>query len=56
VKMIMESEDINLGYLLQQDIKRMTSSEAAVFTLGHCNLITVLCLQNKVPEEEDVVF
>ncbi|MCI34369.1 hypothetical protein A2U01_0055588, partial [Trifolium medium] len=49
--MIMESEDINLGYLLQQDIKRIASSDAAVFTLGHCNLITALCRCNKVPEE-----
>ncbi|MCI43963.1 hypothetical protein A2U01_0065202, partial [Trifolium medium] len=47
----MESEDINLGYLLQQDIKRIASCEAAVFTLGHCNLITALCRYNKVPEE-----
>ncbi|MCI93384.1 hypothetical protein A2U01_0114682, partial [Trifolium medium] len=31
----MESEDHNLGYLLQQDIKRIASSDAAVFTLGH---------------------
>ncbi|MCI78745.1 hypothetical protein A2U01_0100016, partial [Trifolium medium] len=27
------------------------SSDAAVFTLGHCNLITALCHRNKVPEE-----
>ncbi|MCI67076.1 hypothetical protein A2U01_0088334, partial [Trifolium medium] len=27
------------------------SSDAAVFTLGHCNLITALCRRNKVPEE-----
>ncbi|MCI68188.1 hypothetical protein A2U01_0089447, partial [Trifolium medium] len=32
IKLIMESEDINLGYLLQQDIKRIASSETAVFT------------------------
>ncbi|MCI72762.1 hypothetical protein A2U01_0094026, partial [Trifolium medium] len=32
-------------------IKRIASSDAAVFTLGHCNLITALCRQNKVPEE-----
>ncbi|MCI34817.1 hypothetical protein A2U01_0056038, partial [Trifolium medium] len=32
-------------------IKRMASSDAAVFTLGHCNLITALCGRNKVPEE-----
>ncbi|MCI80916.1 hypothetical protein A2U01_0102188, partial [Trifolium medium] len=38
--MIMQGEDINLGYLLQHDIKRMESNDAAVFTLGHCNLIT----------------
>ncbi|MCI75042.1 hypothetical protein A2U01_0096309, partial [Trifolium medium] len=25
--------------------------DAAVFTLGHCNLITALCRRNKVPEE-----
>ncbi|MCI69241.1 hypothetical protein A2U01_0090502, partial [Trifolium medium] len=43
----MESEDINLGYLLQQDIKRIVSSEAAMFTLGHCNLITALCRYDK---------
>ncbi|MCI60617.1 hypothetical protein A2U01_0081873, partial [Trifolium medium] len=40
-----------MGYLLQQDIKRIASSDAAVFTLGHCNLITALCRRNKVPEE-----
>ncbi|MCI55235.1 hypothetical protein A2U01_0076485, partial [Trifolium medium] len=51
--MIMESEEINLGYLLQQDIKRIASSDAAVFTLGHCNLITALCRRNQVPEEEE---
>ncbi|MCI52518.1 hypothetical protein A2U01_0073763, partial [Trifolium medium] len=51
IKMIMESEDLNLGYLLQQDIKRIASSDAAVFTLGHCNLITALCRRNKVLEE-----
>ncbi|MCI37154.1 hypothetical protein A2U01_0058378, partial [Trifolium medium] len=51
VKRIMESEEINLGYLLQQDIKRIASSDAAVFTLGHCNLITALCRRSKVPEE-----
>ncbi|MCI48327.1 hypothetical protein A2U01_0069570, partial [Trifolium medium] len=34
-----------------QDIKRIASSDAAVFTLGHCNLITALCRHNKVPEE-----
>ncbi|MCI63224.1 hypothetical protein A2U01_0084481, partial [Trifolium medium] len=27
------------------------SSDVAVFTLGHCNLITALCRHNKVPEE-----
>ncbi|MCI44851.1 hypothetical protein A2U01_0066090, partial [Trifolium medium] len=46
IKLIMESEDIDLGYLLQQDIKRISSSDAAVFTLGHCNLITALCRHN----------
>ncbi|MCI11143.1 hypothetical protein A2U01_0032243, partial [Trifolium medium] len=51
IKLIMESEDIDLGYLLQQDIKRIASCEASVFTLGHCNLITALCCYNKVPEE-----
>ncbi|MCI42464.1 hypothetical protein A2U01_0063701, partial [Trifolium medium] len=51
IKMIMESVDLNLGYLLQQDIKIIASSDAAVFTLGHCNLITALCRHNKVPEE-----
>ncbi|MCI56647.1 hypothetical protein A2U01_0077898, partial [Trifolium medium] len=35
----------------QQDIKRIASSDAAVFTLGHCNLITALCRRNQVPEE-----
>ncbi|MCI43298.1 hypothetical protein A2U01_0064535, partial [Trifolium medium] len=30
---------------------RIASSEAAVFTLGHCNLITALCRYYKVPEE-----
>ncbi|MCI56968.1 hypothetical protein A2U01_0078219, partial [Trifolium medium] len=51
IKLIMESEDIDLGFLLQQDIKRIASCEAAAFTLGHCNLITALCRFNKVPEE-----
>ncbi|MCI68009.1 hypothetical protein A2U01_0089268, partial [Trifolium medium] len=49
----MEAEEINLGYLLQQDIKRISSNDAAVFTLGHCNLITALCRRSKVSEEED---
>ncbi|MCI42537.1 hypothetical protein A2U01_0063774, partial [Trifolium medium] len=49
--MIMEAEDIDLGFLLQQDIKRIASCEASVFTLGHCNLITALCRHNRVPKE-----
>ncbi|MCI26481.1 hypothetical protein A2U01_0047677, partial [Trifolium medium] len=53
VKMIMESEDIDLGYLLQESIRKITSNEANVFTLGHCNLITALCRANHVPEEGD---
>ncbi|MCI11498.1 hypothetical protein A2U01_0032599, partial [Trifolium medium] len=53
VKMIMEEEDINLGYLLQEGIRRIVSHEANVFTLGHCNLITALCRSNNVPEEGD---
>ncbi|MCI54173.1 hypothetical protein A2U01_0075422, partial [Trifolium medium] len=56
VKMIMEADEINLGYLLQQDIKRIASSDAAVFTLGHCNLITALCRRDQVPEEDDGVL
>ncbi|MCI18079.1 hypothetical protein A2U01_0039230, partial [Trifolium medium] len=49
--MIMEEEDIDLGYLLQESIRKIASNEANVFTLGHCNLITALCRANNVPEE-----
>ncbi|MCI19624.1 hypothetical protein A2U01_0040783, partial [Trifolium medium] len=51
VKMIMEEEDINLEYLLQESIRKIAGNEGNSFTLGHCNLIMALCRAKHVPEE-----
>ncbi|MCH82448.1 hypothetical protein A2U01_0003255, partial [Trifolium medium] len=49
VKLIMEEKDFNLGYWLQESIRKIAWHEANKFGLGHCNLITALFQKKKGP-------
>ncbi|MCH90069.1 hypothetical protein A2U01_0010976, partial [Trifolium medium] len=53
VQMIMEEKDIDLGFCLQESIRKIAWNEANKFSLGHCNLITALCRRKKVLENFD---
>jgi hypothetical protein len=50
--MIMQKRNINLGQWLCKSIRKIANNGQAVFSLGHCNLITALCRFHHVPETD----
>jgi hypothetical protein len=52
VQMIMQKRNINLGQWLCKSIRKIANNGQAVFSLGHCNLITALCRFHHVPETD----
>lgn len=48
VQAIMKGDEINVGRIIADDIKRIANERKKAFSFGHCGLINALCEAAKV--------
>ncbi|MCH83853.1 hypothetical protein A2U01_0004679, partial [Trifolium medium] len=53
IQAILLGDGINLGYFLSKDLDDLIQKDLGPYSLAHCNLITALCEDRRVPPHDD---